>query len=59
MAARTVEKFVARAIRLYEQEPGEALASAGLGCRCGAGLDGSIGAPAPGCPTNDQREPRN
>ena len=31
MAARTVENFVARAIRLYEQEPGEALASARLG----------------------------
>ncbi len=31
MAKKTVENFVARAIRLYEQEPGEALASARLG----------------------------
>ena len=31
VAARTVEQFVARAIRLYEQEPVQALASARLG----------------------------
>ncbi len=31
MAAKTIENFVARAIRLYEQEPGEACASARLG----------------------------
>ncbi len=31
VAAKTIERFVARAIRLYEQEPGEALASARLG----------------------------
>ncbi len=30
LAAKTIEQFVARAIRLYEQEPGEALASARL-----------------------------
>ena len=31
MAKKTIERFVARAIRLYEQEPGEAEASARLG----------------------------
>ncbi len=31
MAKKTIENFVARVIRLYEQEPGEALASARLG----------------------------
>ncbi len=31
VAAKTIENFVARAIRLYEQEPGEACASARLG----------------------------
>ena len=31
VATKTVENFVARAIRLYEQEPGEACASARLG----------------------------
>ena len=31
LAAKTIERFVARAIRLYEQEPGETLASARLG----------------------------
>ncbi len=31
VAANTIENFVARAIRLYEQEPGEACASARLG----------------------------
>ncbi len=31
VAQKTTEQFVARAIRLYEQEPGEALASARLG----------------------------
>ncbi len=31
VAAKTIENFVARAIRLYEQEPGEALASARFG----------------------------
>lgn len=31
VALKTVEKFVERAIRLYEQEPEEALASARLG----------------------------
>ncbi len=31
VAAKTIEQFVARAIRLYEQEPGEALASARVG----------------------------
>ncbi len=31
VAKKTVQNFVARAIRLYEQDPGEALASARLG----------------------------
>jgi hypothetical protein len=31
LAAKTVEKFVERAFRLYEQEPGEALASTRFG----------------------------
>ncbi len=31
VAAKTVEIFVARAIRLYEQEPGEACASSQFG----------------------------
>ncbi len=31
LAAKTIEPFVARAIRLYEREPGEADASARLG----------------------------
>ncbi len=31
VAAKTIENFVARAIRLYEQEPEEAFASARLG----------------------------
>ncbi len=31
LAAKTIEQFVARAVRLYEQEPGEAVASARLG----------------------------
>ncbi len=31
VAKKTFENFVARAIRLYEQEPGEAFASARLG----------------------------
>ncbi len=31
VAAKTIEQFVARAIRLYEQEPGEADASARFG----------------------------
>ena len=31
IARRTVEKFIARVIRLYEQEPGEAYTSARLG----------------------------
>jgi len=31
LVAKTIEQFVARAIRLCEQEPGEALASARLG----------------------------
>ena len=31
VAAKTIEQFVAPAIRLYEQEPGEAFASARLG----------------------------
>ena len=31
MAAKTIEQFIERAIRLYEQKPGEALASARLG----------------------------
>ncbi len=31
VAVKAVEQFVARAIRLYEQEPGEALASSRLG----------------------------
>jgi len=31
VAKKTVENFVERALRLYEQEPGEALASARLG----------------------------
>ena len=31
LAPRTIERFVARAIRLYEQEPGEASASSRLG----------------------------
>ena len=31
VARKTIENFVARAIRLYEQEPGEALASSRFG----------------------------
>ena len=31
VAAKTIERFVERAIRLYEQEPGEACASTRLG----------------------------
>ncbi len=31
VAAKTIEQFVARAIRLYEQEPGEVSASSRLG----------------------------
>ena len=31
LAAKTIEQFVARAIRLYEQEPGEADASSRFG----------------------------
>ena len=31
VAQKTMEQFVARAVRLYEQEPGEALPSARLG----------------------------
>ena len=31
VAAKTVERFVERAIRLYEQEPGEACASSRFG----------------------------
>ena len=31
MAKKTIERFIARCIRLYEQEPEEALASARLG----------------------------
>ncbi len=31
VAKTTIERFVARAIRLYEQEPGEACASSRLG----------------------------
>ena len=31
LAAKTIERFVARAVRLYEQEPGEVSASARLG----------------------------
>ncbi len=31
VAAKTIEQFVARATRLYEQEPGEAFASARFG----------------------------
>ena len=31
VAEKTIERFVARAIRLYEQEPGEAFASSRLG----------------------------
>ncbi len=31
MAERTIERFVARALRLYEQEPGEAFASSRFG----------------------------
>ncbi len=31
VAKKTIENFVARAIRLYEQEPGEAFTSARLG----------------------------
>ena len=30
LAAKTIERFVARAVRLYEREPGEACASARL-----------------------------
>jgi len=40
MAARTLEPFVARALRLYEQEPGEADASPGLDHTCGGGSGG-------------------
>ncbi len=31
VAEKTIEQFIERAIRLYEQEPGEVLASARLG----------------------------
>ncbi len=31
LAAKTIEQFVARAIRLYEQEPGKTFASSRLG----------------------------
>ncbi len=31
VAKKTIEQFIARAIRLYEQEPGEACASTRLG----------------------------
>ena len=45
VAKATIRKFVARAIRLYEQEQGEAEASSrfglpGLEFKCGGGLDG-------------------
>ena len=56
MAVKTVEQFVARAIRLYEQEPREALASARLGLYvrrwlewAGAGL-GATGGDNPNTP---------
>ncbi len=62
VAAKTIERFVARAIRLYEQEPGEACASARLGLYvrrwdrwAGAGLP--IGSPEWGvslCPSHRQ-----
>ncbi len=48
VAAKTIENIVARAIRLYEQEPGEACASARLGLYverwvrwAGAGMPGA------------------
>jgi hypothetical protein len=50
VAAKTIEQFVARAIRLYEQQPGEACASARLGLYvrrwlrwAAAGLGGDAG----------------
>ena len=38
--ANTFEPFVARAIRLYEQEPGGLSPPPGLGCTCGVGPGG-------------------
>ncbi len=40
VAKKTIENFAARAIRLYEQEPGEACASARLGCTWSGGSGG-------------------
>ena len=40
VAAKTIENFVARAIRLYEQEPGGRVPPPGLDCRCGGGSGG-------------------
>ena len=45
VAKATIQRFVARAIRLYEQEPGEACASSrfglpGLEFKCGGGSGG-------------------
>ncbi len=37
MAKKTVENFVARAIRLYEQEPGRRVPPPGLDCTCDGG----------------------
>ena len=40
LAARTIEQFVERALRLYEQEPGELGGSSRLGYMCDVGSDG-------------------
>ena len=53
MAKKTCVQFIARAIRLYEQEPGEAEASARLGLYvrrwvrwAGAGLTSKVAKPS-------------
>ena len=40
VAQKTVDNFLQRATRLYEQEPGEALDSSRLECTCNGGSDG-------------------
>ncbi len=40
VAANTIENLAARAIRLYEQEPGRFWPPSGLDCTCGGGSGG-------------------
>ncbi len=47
LAVKTIEQFVARAIRLYEQESGETLASLGLDCTRNIGSRELLGWPSP------------